>query len=286
MFNTLLDKAGLEVADVRLVRHKDNKADRGRTPYDLWCNDREQFERYHSVQGFHKRTICTAPYWAVFLGTPSDETLFVGLYGVEYLGKLKKSHPVPSRKGEVDKAGTADEYHLTLLSILEEFIGKLIIDWGPGALAFVQHAHRNDKQVIELRQEFKEPDFPGFNSVLLSFSMLRSIIRQGNPSWKAALSNVAGVYVICDIETGYQYVGSAYGGVGLWQRWAEYASNRHGGNKELRRLLRDEGEEYPENFQFALLEVCDINASPDYVISRECHWKEVLLSREFGYNDN
>jgi hypothetical protein len=32
--------------------------------------------------------------------------------------------------------------------------------------------------------------------------------------------------------------------------------------------------------------VCDINASSEYIISRECHWKDVLLSREFGYNHN
>ena len=129
-------------------------------------------------------------------------------------------------------------------------------------------------------------DFPGFNSVLLSFEMLCSIIRQSNPSWRAALSNVAGVYVITDRETGCLYVGSAYSGVGLWQRWSEYAKSRHGGNKELRKLLKAEGEDYANNFQFALVEVCDINAGSEYIISRESHWKDVLLSRDFGYNHN
>jgi hypothetical protein len=127
---------------------------------------------------------------------------------------------------------------------------------------------------------------PGFNSVRLSFEELASIIRQDNLSWRAALANVAGVYVITDTKTGRLYVGSAYGGVGLWQRWGAYVKTGHGGNKELRELLRKSGPSYAENFQFALVEVCDINASPDYVISREGHWKDVLMTREFGLNWN
>jgi len=65
-----------------------------------------------------------------------------------------------------------------------------------------------------------------------------------------------------------------------------YATFGHGGNKELRQLLRAKGDEYANNFQFSLLEVCDINANPDYIISRESHWKDVLLTREFGLNRN
>lgn len=129
-------------------------------------------------------------------------------------------------------------------------------------------------------------DFPGFNSVRLSFAMLKSIIRQNNPSWRAVLANVAGIYVITDISTGKQYVGSAYGGIGLWQRWSEYANSGHGGNRELRELLRAEGNDYADNFQFSLVEVCDINANPDFIISRESHWKDVLMTRKFGLNSN
>lgn len=116
--------------------------------------------------------------------------------------------------------------------------------------------------------------------------MLASIIRQDNPSWRAALANVAGVYVITDGETGNQYVGSVYGGIGLWQRWTAYAKTGHGGNRELRELLRNEGDDYATNFQFSLLEVCDINANQEYVIARESHWKDVLMTREFGLNWN
>ncbi|TWU59513.1 hypothetical protein V7x_56130 [Crateriforma conspicua] len=180
-------------------------------------------------------------------------------------------------------------YDLRRLPGLDHLDGRAVIDFQKTFRASYLVGKRYEDQLIvnAIRPErMSIADFPGFNSVLLSFEMLRSIVRQDNPSWRTALSNVAGVYVITDRESGYQYVGSAYGGVGLWQRWAEYTRTGHGGNKELRKLLRDEGDDYAENFQFSLVEVCDINASSDYIISREGHWKDVLLSREFGYNRN
>lgn len=129
-------------------------------------------------------------------------------------------------------------------------------------------------------------DFPGFNDVLLTLPMLRTIVREQNPSWRSALGNVAGVYLIVDNSSGLQYVGSAYGGVGLWQRWSNYAATPHGGNKELKALLKTEDIGHESNFQFSLLEVCDLNAGEDFIIGRETHWKKVLRTREFGLNAN
>ena len=129
-------------------------------------------------------------------------------------------------------------------------------------------------------------EFPGFNSILLTHAMLRTVVRESTPSWKTAFSNVAGVYVITDTTSGKQYVGSAYGGSGLWHRWTSYAKNGHGGNKELRALLRKKGKDHARHFQFSLLEVCDINSSDEHIIGRETHWKDVLRSREFGLNAN
>jgi hypothetical protein len=115
---------------------------------------------------------------------------------------------------------------------------------------------------------------------------LKSIFRQSHPSWRAALANVAGVYIVTDTCTGKHYVGSAYGGIGLWQRWGSYATSGHGGNRELRDLLQSKGNDYADGFQFSLVEICDVNASQEYIISREAHWKDVLMSREFGLNRN
>ena len=48
MFNTILAEAGLSLADVCLLRHQDNRADKGRTPYELWRDRRPEFDRYQS----------------------------------------------------------------------------------------------------------------------------------------------------------------------------------------------------------------------------------------------
>ncbi|NOY06772.1 MAG: GIY-YIG nuclease family protein [Chlorobi bacterium] len=180
-------------------------------------------------------------------------------------------------------------YTLTRVPGLEHLDGRVVVDFPKlfRASYLVGPKHENNLIVNSIREErLSIVDFPGFNGVRLSFEVLRSIIRDDNPSWRSALASVAGVYVITDTATGYQYVGSAYGGVGLWQRWTEYAKNGHGGNKKLRELLWKNGKEYANNFQFSLVEVCDINASKEYIISRENHWKDVLMTREFGLNVN
>ena len=64
----------------------------------------------HGINGRKKLTVA---YWASFVGTPGDNTLFVGLYGVKYRGLLDHDRPMPHRDG-VDKAGSYDVSELTL----------------------------------------------------------------------------------------------------------------------------------------------------------------------------
>ena len=77
-------------------------------------------------------------------------------------------------------------------------------------------------------------DFLGFDSVNIDYKTLKYIISDQILSWKSALSNAKGIYLIVDTKTGKQYVGSAYGDDCIWQRWASYAQNGHGGNIELK----------------------------------------------------
>ena len=55
---------------------------------------------------------------------------------------------------------------------------------------------------------------------------------------------------------------------------------------ELKELLKANGEEYKYNFKYSILEVCNMNLGNEYIISRETHWKEVLMTRKFGLNKN
>ncbi len=121
--------------------------------------------------------------------------------------------------------------------------------------------HADQIRVVAIHeQRMTIGDFPGFNSVLVSMSMLESLVRQSNPSWRSALAHVTGVYLVADTSSGKHYVGSACGGEGIWGRWAAYAKSGHGGNKELRALLDQKGAEHARFLQFSLLEVCDIGA--------------------------
>ena len=61
---------------------------------------------------------------------------------------------------------------------------------------------------------------------------------------------------------------------------------RTGGNVELKRLLAQHGADYAENFRYSILEVCNMNLGNDYIIGRESHWKNILMTREFGLNEN
>lgn len=92
--------------------------------------------------------------------------------------------------------------------------------------------------------------------------------------------------MISDISNGKLYVGSAYGENSFWNRWKEYAQNGHGGNQSLKKVINDYGIEYANNFQFSILETRGMNSEDDEIIRRESFWKEILLSREFGYNKN
>lgn len=123
-FNMIRDEEGIPLSDVRLLRHKDQRAAKGRTPYELWRDDHEQFELYQSTEQVKNLNKFNAPIWAFFVGTPNDDTLFVGIYSAQYLGLLKEDRPKPHMEG-VDEAGTCDEYQLTLDERFADFDGRL-----------------------------------------------------------------------------------------------------------------------------------------------------------------
>lgn len=274
MLNTILRQAGLPLNDIRLIRHKDKRAKRGFTPYELWRDNRPQFENYQSTQSISNRPKLNAPYWAVFVVNLSDETMFAGLYAVNYRGLLEKDTPMPHMDG-IDKAGSCDVYDLKLQDKLQDLIGKIFIDWGPGTLAWVQYAARNDKPITELSREFREPDFPGFLNFIQPLSKLDNLPK----SWVATLKSSRGIYLLTCPKTKEQYVGSARGEEGFWRRWQNYVNTGHGGNEGLKsRDTRD--------YQVSILEVAGTSATPEDIQTMEGRWQTKLQSKEMGLNRN
>jgi len=180
-------------------------------------------------------------------------------------------------------------YRTKLIQATEEFAGRLIVEYSRSSRSSYRLAEKIADQLIvsEIKPErLTIQEFVGYSKVCISKAQLDTIIRQQISSWKAALSHVAGVYLITDTSDGRLYVGSATGSEGLWARWSSYSKNGHGGNRELRALLNEKGNEHANGFQYSILEIADTHASDQDVIDREVHWKNVLDSRLHGLNGN
>ncbi len=275
MLNAVLREASLPLGDVRLVRHKDKRATKGRNPYELWRDNRSQFESYQSSQRIENRKKLSATYWAEFIVNHNDENMFGGIYRVKYRGLLEKDTPMPHISGGIEMAGSCDVYDLALNDAMSDLIGKLFIDWGAGALAFIQYAERNDKQITELRAAFQEESFPGFLNFIQPLSKLDKMPK----SWETALSSSGGVYLLTCPKTKEQYVGSATGVEGFWGRWLNYVQAGHGGNLGLK--SRD-----PSDYQVSILEVAGTSATPDDILAMEGRWQSKLQSLAMGLNRN
>jgi hypothetical protein len=181
-------------------------------------------------------------------------------------------------------------YDLVKRSATDELTGRLVVKFErTGRQSYLRAENWLEEMTVSeiFAKKMTVPGFPGFQRICLTKSQLDRIIINDVASWKSALSSVGGVYLIADLVTGKGYVGSASGDSGFWARWSSYSATGHGGNKELKRLLKDQGGEYASNFQFSILETADNRSAPEDILGRESHWKSVLLSRApFGYNAN
>ena len=231
----------------------------------------KEWQEYQNQHNFQCDEIISLIYLS------GDKWLFAGIFAVLGVKERKKGNKKLFQYSTEEQKGVK---HLT---------GRVIVQFEKNFRAsYLKGEKYSDNLLVsEIReQRMSVGDFPGYNSVLLSYRLLRTIVRENLPSWRSALSNVSGVYIITDNKTGKHYIGSSYCEGGIWQRWIAYAKDGHGGNKELRRLINKKGKDYVHHLQLSILEVSDLNANEEYVISRESHWKDVLRSREFGYNRN
>jgi hypothetical protein len=189
-----------------------------------------------------------------------------------------------------EKQGKAYMYRTELLPDGSEFIGRAIFSFVKEFRASYLLAEKY-VDTIELKEVLRDAyttrAFPGFELTRVSYEELSHIVAVAEPTWKAALSSVSGVYVITDLSTGKLYVGSAAGQDQIWSRWSTYATTPHGGNKILKQLIEEKGPEYAQNFQYSILEVRTYQTtSEETILQREAYWKEVLATRLHGYNAN
>jgi hypothetical protein len=175
-------------------------------------------------------------------------------------------------------------YEYRTLNEYEKYFGKTIIEYHRTSQAPVYWAETvfGDCVLSEIRKTvFENDEFPGYERVNISWEELIRVI--GKASWKSALENQKGVYLIIDTNNGKMYVGSAYGDKMILGRWMAYANTGHGGNKELKELTFDY---IKKHFKYSILDVFKSTIEDKIIIQRENWWKDVLQTRKFGYNAN
>ena len=153
-FNSFLKEEDISPKDVSLLRHQDSRLANGYTTFGIWRDNRSGFELYQSHQS-KRRPVFTAPYWASFVKTPDNKTLFVGLYKAAYLKVLDANTPMPDET--IIHAGDSHVYTLELDEKLRDLQERLLIDWGTGGRAWAQHASKVEKTGVILPDKFKVP---------------------------------------------------------------------------------------------------------------------------------
>lgn len=242
---------------------KDNKE----PLYAFYRNEFKEWQENQANRNFQRDYIISL----IWIG--KDEWLFAGVY----------------RRVGVEEIDGKFIYKTELLDIYTELIGRLIVGYKKEFRQSYPYFETciDDLEMVEILRENHTIDpFPGYENVQIKFDLLKTIIAKEESSWKTALSNLKGVYLISDTLTGKLYVGSAYGEDAFWNRWADYSKDGHGGNKDLKRVISEKGIEYAANFQYSILETRSKNVEDNEIIKRESYWKDLLLSREFGYNMN
>lgn len=175
-------------------------------------------------------------------------------------------------------------YEYKALPEYQKFVGRLIVKYKNR----VQTMIRNADSVIDdcyvsqiLPDTFDNDVFPGYEKVNITWDEMQRVLEKEN--WKTALQNQKGVYLITDTSNGQMYVGSAYGENMILGRWRAYVKTGHGGNIGLQQRSFDH---IKRNFKYSILDIYKSTTDDQTIIERESWWKEVLQTRQFGYNEN
>jgi GIY-YIG catalytic domain len=239
-------------------------------PIDVYLQgDFNEWQRFQTQKNFSRSLVVSL----IQLSAP-NQWLFAGIHrsqGAEWIEQRELYY-----------------YDLSEVPETNAFNGRIVVNFErPGRQSYLLAERWQDNlnvsEVKAARLQFEE--FPGYRGVHLSYSKLQTLVRTATADWRAALSQVAGVYLIVHVPTGGFYVGSAQGAGGIWQRWSDYAASGHGGNVVLKKLLSQPSTS-AQDFEFAILEVADVDSSQVEILARESHWKQVLKTRSLGMNRN
>ena len=269
---------------IKLVRHSGvilddsviGKDYQGQSVYELYRSNYPKFLEWQSEQNEDKMK--NVDYIVAFIGEEQCLCRFAGVY--KNYGAL---HKTPC-------GGMF--YDLKEVSGFEILRNQVVIDWGKGALSWMQN-WTTEKKVVRIDQISDSdgiPYFTRYEDVLLNYSQLKQVVV--DKEWKTKLEACNCVYVIADKSNGGQCVGVTYKGSktgikgGILSRWTEYAETGHGEDVSLKELCERDPNYAENNFQWSILETLPLSVIPKVAIDIETKWKDKLLTKEFGYNNN
>jgi hypothetical protein len=205
-----------------------------------------------------------------FIRIKSNENLWL----LFHIGKITKDLNIQNGVG----------YEYETLTEYEKYFGRIIVRFKNKSQNMVRKAESviNDCEIAQILPDVFDNDiFPGYDKVNISWNELSRIITKD--TWKTALQNQKGIYLITDSTNGKMYVGSASGNEMILNRWKSYVETGHGDNKDLKNLDFNHIKQY---FRYSILDIFKSTTDQQIILERESWWKFVLQSRKFGYNNN
>lgn len=286
-FVSLLPSIDIDPAETLVVRHVPvEKSLRRVLPWlaverpDLWL-------AYQRIQWKSlEKAMTLGRYVASFIGQDAATATFAGLYKIGSWKELDaagyNSFTGNSELIALGMGGRSVDmpnclaFELDSLGLYDDWIGRLTIQWPKPYQKWWRWGASGSFPVLTIEAESRfVRGMPSWEDLVLTQAELQSL----PASWKSALSQWRGIYLIYDAGRQAGYVGSAYGTGNILGRWNDYARTGHGGNKELKSSS-------PADLRFSILQRTSPDLDTEAVIALEASWKQRLHTREFGLNRN
>lgn len=284
--NDVLVKLGLDPKRVMVMRHRPSERPLRKALRWLAAENHDLYNAYQCTHSEKvEKALGRATHLVSFIAHGAGKALFVGVYKMDGWKDITSAQ-YRARKEYVDlcrlgmtestSSRTRRLFSLSRGPQLGDWIGKLVIDWPGPERSWWRWAARNRFGISAIHDENQLVNkMPPWNDLVLEWTQIETL----PASWRTAIAQWRGIYVILDKACGKSYVGSAYGDDNILGRWRGYAKSGDGGNVDLKG--RD-----PMRFQFAVLERVSPDLPAEQVIELENTWKKRLGTREFGLNKN